>query len=82
MAMQNIATCIVVMTLSMQLTLITIFTWLNTTATTTHVVKLDAATIQGKLLFKGGVYYTEASSVWLLFNNYNSIELSLTTLVC
>ena len=47
-------------------------TWLNATATITHVVKLDAAmaTIQGRLLFKGGVYYIEASSVWLLFNYY------------
>ena len=44
-------------------------------ATITHVVKLDVATIQGWLLFEGGVYYTEASSVWLLFNNYNSIKL-------
>ena len=49
----------------------TIFTWLNAAASTTitHVVKLDAATIQGQLLFDGGVYCTEASSVQLLFNN-------------
>ena len=51
----------------------TVFTWLNAAATITIVVKLDAATIQGRLLFEGGVYYTEASSVRLLFNNYNSI---------
>ena len=44
-------------------------------ATITNVAKLDAATIQGWLLFEGGIYYTEASSVQLLFNNYNSIEL-------
>ena len=44
-------------------------------ATITRVVKLDAATIQGRLLFEGSVYYTEASSMWLLFNNYNSIKL-------
>ena len=52
----------------------TIFTWLNVTATISHV-KLDAATNQGRPLFKGGVYYTEAPSVRLLINNYNSIEL-------
>ena len=44
------------------------FTWVNAATTTTHVVRLDAAIIQGRLLFEGGVYYTEASSVWLLFN--------------
>ena len=55
--------------------LITIFTWLNATATVTHIVKLDAATIQGQLIFEGVVYYTEASSLQLLLNNYNSIEL-------
>ena len=53
----------------------TVFTWLNAVATITHVVKLDAPTIQGRLLFEGGVYYTEAPSMRLLFNNYNSIEL-------
>ena len=52
-----------------------IFTWLNAVATITHIVKLDVATIQGRLLFESGIYYTEASSVQLLFNNYNSIEL-------
>ena len=31
----------------------TIFTWLNAVATITPVVKLDAATIQGWLLFEG-----------------------------
>ena len=41
----------------------TIFTWLNTEATIIHIVKLDAATIQGWLLFEGSIYYTEASSV-------------------
>ena len=41
----------------------------------THVVKLDAATIQGQLLFDGCIYYTQASSMQLLFNNYNSVEL-------
>ena len=56
----------------------TIFTWLNATATITHVVKLDTATIQGWLLFKGSVYYTEASSVGLLFNYYNLIKLKRT----
>ena len=54
---------------------LTMFTWLNTAATITHVVKLDAATIQGRLLFEGGIYYTDTSSAWLLFNNYNFIEL-------
>ena len=29
-------------------------------ATFSHVLKLDAATIQGRLLFEGSVYYTEA----------------------
>ena len=37
-------------------------------------LKLDASTIQGWPLFKGGVYYAEAASVRLLFNNYNSIK--------
>ena len=42
--------------------------------TISYVLKLDVATIQGWSLFKDGVYYTEAPSVWLLFNNYyNSI---------
>ena len=54
---------------------VTVFTWLNAAATITHAVKSDAPTIQGWLLFDDGVYYTEASSMWLLFNNYNSIEL-------
>ena len=31
----------------------TVFTWLNVAATITHVVKLDVATIQGRLLFEG-----------------------------
>ena len=53
----------------------TIFTWLNTTTTISYVLKLEAATIQGRPLFQGGVYYTEVASVRLLFNNYNSIEL-------
>ena len=51
------------------------FTWLNAAATITHVVKLDVATVQRRLPFGGSVYYTEVSSMWLLFNNYNSIEL-------
>ena len=46
-------------------------------ATITHVVKLDAATIQGWLLFDGGVYYTETFNIRLLVNNYNSIELRI-----
>ena len=52
-----------------------VFTWLNTMDTISHGLKLDAATIQGWLLVEGGVYYTEAPSMWLLFNNYNLIEL-------
>ena len=40
-----------------------------------HVLKLDAATIQGWILFEGSVYCTEAPSMWLLFNNYNLIEM-------
>ena len=42
---------------------ITVFTWLNAAASITNVVKLDAATIQGWLLFEGGVYYTKPSSM-------------------
>ena len=48
---------------------------INTAATISHVLKLDMATIQGQPLFEGGIYYTEAASVRLLFNNYNSIKL-------
>ena len=54
---------------------ITVFTWLNATATISYVLKLVVATNQGQLLFEGDVYYTEAPSMRLLFNNYNSIEL-------
>ena len=54
----------------------TVFTWLNAAATISYVLKLDAATIQGWPLFKGSVYYTEAARVWLLLNNYNSIQSS------
>ena len=53
----------------------TVFTWLNTAATISYVLKLDAVTIQGRPLFEGGIYYTETASMWLLFNNYNLIEL-------
>ena len=41
----------------------TVFTWLNTTATISHVLSFDAAAIQGRHFF----YCFEASSVWLLF---------------
>ena len=40
----------------------TIFTWLSIVAIISHVLKLDAATNQGQLLFEGGIYYTEAPS--------------------
>ena len=33
----------------------TVFTWLNAAAFISLVQKIDAATIQGRLLFKGGV---------------------------
>ena len=36
----------------------TVFTWLNAAATIRHVLKIDAATIQRRPLFEGGVYYT------------------------
>ena len=36
----------------------TVFTWLNAAATIRHVLKIDAATIQRRSLFEGGVYYT------------------------
>jgi len=37
----------------------TVFTWLNAAATISPVTKLDAATIQGRLLLEGGVYCTK-----------------------
>ena len=40
-------------------------------ATISHVLKLDVATIQGWLLFKGSIYCTEAVSVRLLFKFKN-----------
>ena len=49
--------------------LYTVFTWLNAAATISNVLKLEAVTIQGWLLFEGDVYYTEAPSMQLLFNN-------------
>ena len=51
-------------------------TWLKAVATISHVLKLNMATIQRWPLFEDGVYYTEAPNVWLLFNNYNMIELT------
>jgi len=46
--------------------IITIFTWLNTTATISPVTKIDVATIQGQLLLEGGVYCTKHYYVRLL----------------
>ena len=37
----------------------TVFTWLNATATISHVIIFDAATIQGRPLIEGGIYCTE-----------------------
>ena len=45
----------------------TTFTWSNAMTTISHVLKSNAAIIQGWLLFDGDVYYAEAPSVWLLF---------------
>ena len=45
-----------------------VLTWLNTTATISHVLNFDMATIQGWPLIEGDVYCTEAPSMWLLFS--------------
>ena len=37
----------------------TVFTWLNAAAIISPVTKIDAATIQGRLLLEGGVYCTK-----------------------
>ena len=37
----------------------TVFTWLNAAAIINLVTKIDAATIQGRLLLEGGVYCTK-----------------------
>ena len=34
----------------------TVFTWLNTVVTIRHLCKMTVATIQGRLLFEGGIY--------------------------
>ena len=34
----------------------TIFTWFNAPATISHLCKMTAATMQGRLLFEGGIY--------------------------
>ena len=44
-------------------------------ATISHVLNIDVATIQGRTLIEGGVYCTEAHSVWLLFNIASLIKL-------
>ena len=45
-----------------------VFTWLNATATISHLLNFDATTIQGQPLIEGSVYCIEAPSIWLLFN--------------
>ena len=44
----------------------TIFAWFNAMATISLVPKINLATIQGWLLFEGGVYYTALIITWLL----------------
>ena len=46
----------------------TVFTWLNAAATIVPLLNFDVATIQERPLIEGGVYCTEALSMWLLFN--------------
>ena len=40
-------------------TINTVFTWLNAATAISLVTKIDAATIQGRLLLEGGVYCTK-----------------------
>jgi len=44
----------------------TVFTWLNAAATISLVTKIDAATIQGRLLLEGSFYCTKHYYMQLL----------------
>ena len=56
--------------------LITVFTWLNATATISLVPKIDAVTIQGRLLSEGGVYCTKAFITCGYYSNLLQIQRS------
>ena len=52
----------------------TVFTWLNAAAIISPVTKIDAATIQGRLLLEGGVYCTKHYYMMLLLKLTSNLK--------
>ena len=56
--------------------------WLNTTATISHLCKMTAATIQGRLIFEGSVYCNVIILPRILFKNQAVLQYQINNSIC